>query len=435
MTVKPSEIVEYPCLNEKIKGKDSSLAEFRQKVRQFENQTWRFMHDHPGADNSDRVKAVTASGNALLNVLPLSASKAQKSYWMARIYFTMDADHPRALELAEKALRLNAFMVDAYILMANINWAQKQFKKASVCIPESYNLEQSPKTMAYMSFSYRIASTQAWEPTHKDLLIKQAIELAKGALKLDPNYVFAQYCLGISYFYKFFLPGKKNEYILKCGIAICEKAVNHPTNPFIRSDVFFNLAEAEIYLQNYNKAIDYLQKARQWEGIKDELPALATLYSDLKKLYFEFDKQKALMSIHKAMNADELTQNSNCGICSLSNHSATSIAVKVISQIPTERSTPKNFVVLDSNFDVAVLSIFNVSESIKIFIKDVLYLPAPTLKMISIPYLGDLTILRVEDPVGMTRNGKGFSPRSSAKPRNQKKKTRRTRRQRHKRQI
>ena len=126
----------------------------------------------------------------------------------------MNPTNPRALELAEKALRLNAFMVDAYILMANINWAMKDLKKAKICIQEAHTIEESPKTMAYLSCSFRIASTQVNDTRQKELLITKAIEMAKAALKIYPDYVFAQYNLGMSYFYMFFLPGRKNETFL-----------------------------------------------------------------------------------------------------------------------------------------------------------------------------------------------------------------------------
>ena len=69
MTVKPSRVkVEYPCLHEKVKCKDSTLPEFRGAVVRFERNSSRFFFDHPGADKSFAKKAITNAGNKLLNV-------------------------------------------------------------------------------------------------------------------------------------------------------------------------------------------------------------------------------------------------------------------------------------------------------------------------------------------------------------------------------
>ncbi|KAE9554061.1 hypothetical protein FO519_002703 [Halicephalobus sp. NKZ332] len=414
MTVKPLKVkVEYPCLNEKIKCKDSTLAEFRDAVIKFERNSSRFFFDHSGADKSFARKAITTAGNKLLNTIPLSATEAQKCYWSARVHHMMNPTNPRALELAEKALRLNAFMVDAYILMANINWAMKDLNKAKICIHEAHSTEPSPKTMAYLSSSFRIASTQVKDTRQKEILISKAIEMAKSALKISPDYVFAQYNLGMSYFYMFFLPERKNETFLKCGIAICEKATEHPDDPFLRSDLFINLAEGYIFLQDYGKAIDRLKMAQKLEGnLNEQEGPLAALYADLQKLYFEYDKQKSAVSIQKAMNPelDLDDEKKTQSITDIEINPKAAIVVKVLAQITTSQSTPKNYVVEDSSSNVAVLSIYNVGDSIKILVKDLLTLTDLSFMRTSLPYLGDIEILKATEPEKILKNGKPLDP-------------------------
>uniref|UniRef100_A0AC35G224 Tetratricopeptide repeat protein 5 OB fold domain-containing protein n=1 Tax=Panagrolaimus sp. PS1159 TaxID=55785 RepID=A0AC35G224_9BILA len=421
MTVADSNDVtkEYPCLFESIKGKDENeMLKFRAKIKKYENFIRTFYLTNPESSEEQFNTEIIEYSRKLQDEIPLTATKAQKYYWQARILNQRSDSKDQALFLLQKSLKLNAYLVDAWTISSQILWEKQRLQATVNCIKDAYDTEVSPKTLAYMSFVLRLSALNCENKQNKESLLKESINKAKLAVTQKPKYSFALFCLGMSYFYYYFNSENNNrDIILDLSLKILQESADEG---FLRGDLYINMSEAAIYFQNYPKAIECLENAKKIEPYfcQNKLPNLLEYLSHFAS---EVAKQKKSLSNRK--NAEEIFKSLNEYDGILQNNgkmiddkkvSWTSknlkkrklseikeiegknaeeksdecifIVLRILTQINTNFfPVPKAFVVSDENCNVAILTIYNVSQNFHLMVNSNLTLFSPVIINVTSP--------------------------------------------------
>lgn len=302
-------------------------------------------------------------------------------------------------ECANKSLKLNPFLADSYVFLANVYWKKGDIQLAISYFKQALEIEENNKT-SIRSLSLLVRSQLPSSHTKDDkedryLMANESLEFAKRAVDLDKKDSESWYVLGNAYFHYAFTSKDKFQMIKHLQKAVISYNMSEKYQDIYKNpDLYYNRSTVNIYLEKYNEAYIDLIKADEIDPTlkaNDKAKQLIESMSNINKLIKTKCglKYKRLISIQNSIPSN-LKENSEFEIVfpdinSLQSSSLSSssmqkklISAKIVDILKKLSDIPLSFICMDSKGNMFVLSVYNLSkeftESIKVGFSNIIIL-------------------------------------------------------------
>ena len=353
----------------------------------------------------------------------------------------------QAFESLSKAIKLNPHLIEAWLELTNCYQKKADIDGAIACLENAlrYCDPEKPNKVILRKLSTCIRQQDCGSQETKLAALLRSLELSKQALKSDLHDEHNYYNLAKAYMCLFFVSECVDHQLINLSRAAYMKALTLSSSniqengiskrkqdsedldecelkPFIeQSDFLFNYSTVLVYVQEFQKALEYLRIAIAldpgWseprvleESLVDYLQQINSMMLDMgrnnKKLVRRYGKLvESLKSVEKivaiiqidqcrlqkatGISIESLTLNqldsreSSAPSCAKGN-SVSLLHLKLINSINYNQAMYLTFIAIDSNYSVTVVTIYNLAISRCPTPKDVVTIVEPKIETVSV---------------------------------------------------
>jgi tetratricopeptide (TPR) repeat protein len=209
-----------------------------------------------GVSTHDLATAVAALVDAvpLMEQLP-KAKKAELFYFQGRALSMKGAYDRKAEEALSKSVKLDPMRAEAWIWLGEVFYLKKDYVQAKRCLEGSLS-QCGPTKEALRKLSMVVRFLG--EPKERSVNVRESVELARRALKLDLNDGYSWYVLGNAQLTQFFVNEPTWEAVNKALVSYTKaQRMSTAVNP----DLHYNRAMAYKYLERYQDTYEDLRIA------------------------------------------------------------------------------------------------------------------------------------------------------------------------------
>ncbi|CAI2369229.1 unnamed protein product [Moneuplotes crassus] len=353
--------------------------------------------------------------------------KSQYYYLRGKTLDFIPEFQKEAEEALCKAVKLKPFWVDPMRALAHVYWKKADYNKSVMLYKNAIEEDENDKK-ALRSLSMVIRKLPTKDSHEQLKSLKESIDYGKRAVACDFKDSESWYVLGNAHLTNFFM-GSKNYEDLNFALKAYTQA--EKTQVYEHPDLYYNRATIYNYLENYTEAINDYEVAHSIDqnlGAKDRAKAIEDYVINVCNLIKKKGtiKSKVLNGIVKSIPktigqvkfikpvkdhseetkydeenkeetkeatsnlvSDKVTKYKVLTIeqCIIGENSGGVFVCKLICPLKKDQEVPICFLVVDSQFKFAVLSLYNISRNIdKVKFGDTLMVKDPTYKVVSVRY-------------------------------------------------
>jgi tetratricopeptide (TPR) repeat protein len=305
--------------------------------------------------------------------------------------YTKDAE-----DALSKSLKLNPKDKDTWNILGDILWKKKDYGGAKKTFEAA--IEQCGKNkVSLRSLSLVIRCIE--ETKEKNENVKKSIDYAKEAVALDLKDGESWYILGNAYLSSYFVNVKKLDE-LQSALKAYNQAEAHLTakNP----DLYYNRGQIQLYLEDFDKAIDNYQKADSLDPNLNAKERINRILETVKAIDNVLQtkgkiKSKKLTNIIRSIPCVLKTQpqqlgNVNYDVKSLEElksgpNKGSILSCKIMGVVSNKGDVPAKFVFVDFKANFGNLSVYHCSDDIYDQVREQsdIYVIDPNVKDVKVP--------------------------------------------------
>lgn len=323
-----------------------------------------------GAYSSELATAVVEAVDAipLIEQLP-KAQKAELFYIKGRALAMKGTYERRAEEALSKSIKLEPTRVEAWIWLGEIFYLKKDYVQAKRCLEGSISqCGPTKEALRKLSMVVRFLGEAKDRATN----VKESVELARQALKLDLNDGYSWYILGNAQLTQFFVNEPTWEAVSK---ALTSYTKAETLSPAANPDLHYNRAMAYKYLERYQEAYVDLRKAHSIDSSLNANVEADTITRRVSTIVGKISnkchvKPKKLHGLIRAIPMENLSEafaedlvSVPLNACAIGANKGRVVSCRVMGLISTSLAeVPTIFIAADCTNEFFALSVYNLNE-------------------------------------------------------------------------
>eukprot|EP00331_Platyophrya_macrostoma_P022910 CAMPEP_0176438464 /NCGR_PEP_ID=MMETSP0127-20121128/19300_1 /TAXON_ID=938130 /ORGANISM="Platyophrya macrostoma, Strain WH" /LENGTH=417 /DNA_ID=CAMNT_0017822421 /DNA_START=740 /DNA_END=1993 /DNA_ORIENTATION=+ len=309
----------------------------------------------------------------------------------SRILNLLDSYSKDAEDALTKSIKLNPGDLNTWNILGNVLWKKKDYVSARKTLESAIDqFGKNKESLRYLSMVLRFID----DPKERTKNVAKSVEYAKEAVGQDIKDGESWYVLGNAYLHNYFANSRKLVELQTALKAYTQAELNSKwDNP----DLYYNRGEIQLYLEEYNQAIDSYNRAHTLDESLNAKEKSAKIIELNDAIQYAVDnkgkyKPKKLAVIVKSIPTVLKTQPKHLGDvkytikaledCAIGENKGCILSCKVTNVITKKSDVPARFVIVDFKATFGCVSIYHCNDEIyeKISEQTEIYVVNPVVK-------------------------------------------------------